>query len=324
MAPILILFFFATVYGGVSVSGPRPGIVLQHLHKMHNNMEITELSPKTEQLIFDGEGGSYSVWSASEFAETNVGGGKLVLHPHGFALPHYADSSKIGFVLQGTLGNFAGFSSNFISRAYNLNEEEAIKLATSQTASLIIKLDSGISMPNPDIDLVRKYVYSVQNAEAEVKVKNGGIVKSVSEDKFPFIGEVGLSVVHVKLYQNATFSPSYTTNGDAKLVYIVKGSGDVEMVGINGMQVLNAKLESGNLFLVPRFFSFGLIAADYGLQFLSISTSSRPVIEELATKTSVWNAISPIVSQVSLNITPQLEQLFKSNMKSIIVPPTEH
>ncbi|WCJ18303.1 RmlC-like cupins superfamily protein [Euphorbia peplus] len=386
MAPIFLLFL-SSICGGVLGSSIESCGLSPEMDKI--NME---LSPKLAQVAFDGEGGSYSVWTSSEFAQTNVGAGKLVLHPHGFALPHYADSSKIGFVLQGTeglvgvvfpnsskevvlnlkkgdiipvplgsaswwfnngdsdlsivflgetskayvpgqftyfllagiQGNLAGFSSNFISRAYNLSEEDAIKLATSQTASLIIKLDSGISMPNPDIDLVRKYVYSVQNAEAEVKVKNGGMMKSVSEDKFPFIREVGLSVRHVKLHENAMFSPSYTANGDAKLVYVVKGSGDVEIVGINGMQVLNAKLQSGHLFLVPRFFSFGLIAGDYGLQFLSLSTSSRPVIEDLATKESVWNAISPIVSQISLNITPQLEQLFKSNMNSIIIPPIKH
>lgn len=66
-----------------------------------------DFSPKFSQKIFDGEGGSYDSWSSSEFpllSEAKVGAGKLVLHPHGFGLPHYADSSKVGCVLQGTEG----------------------------------------------------------------------------------------------------------------------------------------------------------------------------------------------------------------------------
>jgi hypothetical protein len=63
-----------------------------------------DLSPRLAQQLFDGEAGSYHSWSSTEFpllAEEKVGAGRLVLQPRGFALPHYADSSKIGYVLQG-------------------------------------------------------------------------------------------------------------------------------------------------------------------------------------------------------------------------------
>lgn len=64
-----------------------------------------DLSPKfADNKIFEGEGGSYNSWSGNEFpllAEANVGAGILVLKPGGFALPHYADCSKVGLVLRG-------------------------------------------------------------------------------------------------------------------------------------------------------------------------------------------------------------------------------
>ena len=59
---------------------------------------------KADQTAYEGEGGGYYVWSNSKtplLSQSKLGGGKLLLHPLGFALPHYADSSKIGFVLQG-------------------------------------------------------------------------------------------------------------------------------------------------------------------------------------------------------------------------------
>lgn len=66
-------------------------------------MEL-DLEPRFSQKIFGGAGGEYYSWSRKDFqliAETKVGGGRLVLMPLGFALPHYADCSKIGYVLQG-------------------------------------------------------------------------------------------------------------------------------------------------------------------------------------------------------------------------------
>ncbi|GFY88515.1 hypothetical protein Acr_06g0004550 [Actinidia rufa] len=156
-----------------------------------------------DKKVFEGDGGSYWSWSSSKFpllSEAKVGAGRLLLHPHGFALPHYADSSKIGYVVQGSCtvgmvfpntskekvvtikqgdaipvcmgvvswwvqrrrlrfgrhirrrnlqssrsgrihlllidrndGRLKGFSTEFITRAYNLNKEEASKLVTSQT-----------------------------------------------------------------------------------------------------------------------------------------------------------------------------------------------
>lgn len=67
-------------------------------------MDVTDLTPKSAQKLFEADGGAYYIWSSSDnpvLAEVKVGAGKLVLQPHGFALPHYADSSKLGYVLQG-------------------------------------------------------------------------------------------------------------------------------------------------------------------------------------------------------------------------------
>ncbi|KAI9103608.1 hypothetical protein K1719_023231 [Acacia pycnantha] len=70
-------------------------------------MDKMDLTPKKAEAIFEGDGGSYYLWSASHvptLANNNVGAGRLLLQPQGFALPHYADSDKIGYVLQGNDG----------------------------------------------------------------------------------------------------------------------------------------------------------------------------------------------------------------------------
>ncbi|CAA3028657.1 glutelin type-A 3 isoform X1 [Olea europaea subsp. europaea] len=67
-------------------------------------MELN-LTPQMAQVFMKEEGGEYYIWSSSEFpvlSEAKLGAGKLVLRPRGFAQPHYADSNKIGFVVQGS------------------------------------------------------------------------------------------------------------------------------------------------------------------------------------------------------------------------------
>lgn len=65
-------------------------------------MEIDTKKQMTE--LYSGEAGFYKLWDPSKLpvlAECNIGAAKLCLKKDGFALPHYADSSKLAYVLQG-------------------------------------------------------------------------------------------------------------------------------------------------------------------------------------------------------------------------------
>ncbi|XP_028775497.1 cocosin 1-like [Neltuma alba] len=356
-----------------------------------------DLTPKKPQLMFEGDGGAYFTWSASQLpllASNNVGAGRLLLQPQGFALPHHADSAKIGCVLQGTdgivgmvlpdaekevvlklkkgdviplpLGSISwwfnngdsdlvvvflgetshayvpgqftyfflsgsqgimgGFSSEVITKAYNLNNKEANKLTKSQQEALIFKLKNGQhKMPEPHMDKTKQMVYNVDSAEPDHGgVKNGGLVKTLTDLDFPFVAEVGMSVMRVKLEPNAMKAPAYLTNPAIQLIYVVRGSGKIEIVGFNGKLVLDSKVEAGHLLLVPKFFVTAQIAGEDGMEFYSILTTKRPVFKELAGKSSIWEAISPQVQQVALNVDPNFEKLFLLNINNStnIIPPT--
>ncbi|KAJ6301513.1 hypothetical protein OIU77_015758 [Salix suchowensis] len=360
------------------------------------SMDI-DLSPKSAQKLFEGEGGSYYSWSSSGFpmlGEQKVGAGKLVLPPRGFALPHYADSSKIGYVLQGSdgivgmvlpnsskevvlrlkkgdvipvplgalswwynngdhseevvivflgetsksfipgeftyfflsggQGIMGGFSPEFISRAYKMNGKEASKLAKSQTGILLIKLEPGVSMPQPNNKIAEKMVYNIDAAPADVEVNGGGVFKTLTAAKFPFLEEAGLSVNHVRLEANAMHSPSYTADGTFQAFYVASGAGRVQVVGIGGKRALDTRIQAGQLLVVPRFFVVAHIADSEGMEFVSILPTTSPTIEEFASKKSVWNALSPMVSQIALSVTPEFEEFFRSNMQktTILIPPT--
>ncbi|XP_042503153.1 cocosin 1-like [Macadamia integrifolia] len=354
-------------------------------------MEL-ELGPKVAQEAFEGEGGSYYTWLSTEFPilrQAKLGGGKLVLKPLGLALPHYADSSKIGYVIQGKgrvgivmpnaseekvveitkgdtipvpfgsvswwfndnetefivlflgdtskahspgdftyfllagqKGIFKGFSTDFVSRACGLDEEEANKIVKSQTGVLIIKLKEGQEMPKPSKSNREEIIFNIETASPDVDIKNGGRGIVLSRAKFPFLGEVGLSAKYVRLNANAMCAPEYSTDSAVQVFSIVKGSGRVEVVGIDSERVLDTTVKAGDLFVVPSFFVVSKIAGDEGMECFSVITTTQPNFSYLAGKTSVWTALSPQVLQASLNLTPKAVEVFTSKMsqKGIFIP----
>ncbi|CAN1280078.1 hypothetical protein LINPERPRIM_LOCUS17275 [Linum perenne] len=54
--------------------------------------------------MYEGDAGSYHAWCPDDLVmlrRGNIGGAKLSVQKHGFSPPHYSDSSKIAYVIQG-------------------------------------------------------------------------------------------------------------------------------------------------------------------------------------------------------------------------------
>ncbi|XP_020213705.1 11S globulin [Cajanus cajan] len=357
-------------------------------------MEL-DLTPRRAETMFEGDGGGYYTWSSSQvplLAKNNVCAGRLLLHPRGFALPHYADSSKIGYVIQGTdgvvglvlpntgeevvlklkkgdvipvpigsvswwfndgdsdfiivflgetskalipgeisyffltgaLGIIGGFSTELTGKVYGLDKDEVEKLTKSQIGVLIIKLDkSHQHIPKPQIDITKKLVYNIDDALPENVVENAGLVKTLKEEDFPFIGDVGLSVIRVKLEPGAIKAPSYSISPTVQLIYIARGSGKIEIVDSNGKRALDTKVEVGHLLVVPQYFVLAEIAGEEGIECYSIVTTTKPLFEELGGRRSIWGALSPTLEQVALNVDSDFQKLFMSKIKKStnLIPP---
>ncbi|GJR84830.1 putative 11-S seed storage protein, plant, partial [Tanacetum coccineum] len=298
---------------------------------------------------------------------------KLLLHPRGLALPHYADSSKIGYVVQGSctvglippnsseetivvikkgdvipmsmgvmswwfnasntdvviiflgetskalepgqftyffmagaLGILAGFQSDFVARIFSLDRKEAKTLVSNQHETLITVLEEGIKIPEPSKHILDTIHATIVTPSADVVVKEAGMVNSVTEEKIPTLGGIGLSARFVKLEGNAMLAPTYTADGSVVLSYVTKGSGKIRVVGSTGKTDLDTKVEEGDLIIVPPFFAAAEIADVCGMEIFSVITSSMPVTGKLAGNLSFWNASSPLVLQSALNINPEL------------------
>ncbi|KAL0294508.1 UNVERIFIED_CONTAM: Glutelin type-A 2 [Sesamum calycinum] len=279
--------------------------------------------------------------------EGNIGAAKLALEKNGFALPRYSDSAKVAHVLQGSgvagivlpekekvlpikkgdaialpfgvvtwwynkedtelvvlfLGDtskahksgsftdffltgsngiFTGFSTEFVSRAWDLEESVVKTLVGSQSRTGIVKLDPSCKMPEPKKEHYNGMALNCEEAPLDVDIKDGG-----------------------------------------KVTYIVRGSGRVQVVGVDGKRVLETTIKAGSLFIVPRFFVVSKIADPDGMDWFSIITTPNPVFTHLAGRTSVWKALSPEVLQAAFGVPPDVEQKFSSKRKAeeIFFPP---
>ncbi|XP_061365762.1 glutelin type-A 2-like, partial [Gastrolobium bilobum] len=170
-------------------------------------------------------------------------------------------------------------------------------------------------MPKPHMNLTEKLVYNIDVARPDNKVENGGLVTTLTEANFAFIGNVGLSVIKVKLQPHAIKAPSYSASPAVQLIYIARGGGKIEIVGLNGKSVLDTQVKAGHLLVVPQFFVVAEIAGEEGMESYSILTTTRPLLEELAGNESVWSAISPSVQEVALNVDSEFQKLFISKVK---------
>lgn len=338
-----------------------------------------DLSPKLAKTLFEGDGGSYQAWSSSDLPilrDAKVGAGKLVLKPLGFALPHYSDSAKVGYVLQGTglaglvlpkdpkekvvrlqkgdfivvplgavswwynngdsdlsvlfmgdtssagspgeftyffltgsRGIFTGFSMEFVRRAWDLREDEAKRLFTSQPGFLIVKLEGKIHGLEPCDASAEGITLNCKDAAVDF---NSGRAAVVTRANLPLLREVGFSAGLHELGPNAMLSPCFSPDPAVQLICVTRGSGHVQIVGANGDRILDTTVKEGGLFVVPKFFVMSVIADGEGMEWSSITTSPEPVIRYLAGKESLLKVLSTQILEASLNVAPDLVRLLGS------------
>lgn len=227
------------------------------------------------------------------------------------------------FFLTGSNGIFTGFSTEFVSRAWDLEENVVKTLVGKQSGQGIVKLKDGFKLPEPKKEHREGLALNCEEAPLDVDIKDGGRVVVLNTKNLPLVGEVGLGADLVRLDGSAMCSPGFSCDSALQVTYIVRGSGRVQVVGVDGKRVLETTVTGGNLFIVPRFYVVSKIADPVGLEWFSIITTPNPIFTHLAGRTSVWKALSPEVLEASFNVESDVEKQFRSKRTTseIFFPP---
>ncbi|KAI8573821.1 hypothetical protein RHMOL_Rhmol01G0305100 [Rhododendron molle] len=235
----------------------------------------------------------------------------------------HKSGSFTDFFLTGSNSIFNGFSTEFVSRAWDLEESVAKTLVGKQTGKGIVKLDASVKLPEPNSEHRNGMALNCEEAPLDVDIKKGGRVVILNTKNLPLVGEVGLGADLVRLDGSAMCSPGFSCDSALQVTYIVRGSGRVQVVGVDGKRVLETTLKAGNLFIVPRFFVVSKIADPEGMEWFSIITTPNPIFTHLAGSIGTWKALSPEVIQASFNVGSDIEQQFRSKRadEAIFFPP---
>ncbi|CAO2824889.1 unnamed protein product [Amaranthus hypochondriacus] len=227
------------------------------------------------------------------------------------------------FFLTGSNGIFTGFTTEFVGRAWDLPEDIVKTLVGNQSSSGIVKLSETHKMPEPKHKDRDGFALNCEEAPLDVDIKGGGKVVVLNTKNLPLVADCGFGADLVKIYGKSMCSPGFSCDSALQVTYILRGSGRVQIVGVDGKRVLETTVSAGNLFIVPRFFVVSKIADNDGLEWFSIVTTPDPVFTHLAGRTSVWKALSPEVLEAAFNVPKEVEQELRSKRTNaeIFFPP---
>jgi quercetin dioxygenase-like cupin family protein len=177
------------------------------------------------------------------------------------------------FQLTGSTGIFTGFSTEFVSRAWDLPESDAAKLVSSQPASGIVKTSA--TLPAGSAKDREGMALNCLEAPLDVDIPGGGRVVVLNTANLPLVKDVGLGADLVRIDAHSMCSPGFSCDSAYQVTYIVRGSGRVQVVGPDGKRVLETRAEGGVLFIVPRFHVVSKIADASGMEWFSIITTPK-------------------------------------------------
>uniref|UniRef100_M8CGC3 Uncharacterized protein n=1 Tax=Aegilops tauschii TaxID=37682 RepID=M8CGC3_AEGTA len=271
----------------------------------------TDMSAKGGKAQVQSDAGAYVAWSGvdqPELAAEGLGCGLLVLRPLSFALPHYADSHKFGYVLGGS--GVAG----------------VLPVATGDASPAarerVVRLEAG----DPDGDADDLSILFMGDTERAVNPGDisyfflaggnsvlGGFDAGLLARAWPGVTKEQATAVFRS--QPAVLLTGLST----KLPGVCPREHARKRLDVNARQVsssaggetllLDEEVAAGGVFVVPRFAVTLIAAGADGAEWVSLIKSVRPAVEHLTGDGSMLGGLTAQVVQASLSVAPELVEL---------------
>ncbi|XP_018632829.2 11S globulin seed storage protein 2-like [Nicotiana tomentosiformis] len=148
--------------------------------------------------------------------------------------------------------------------------------------------------------------------QADIFSRQAGKINHVNRQKLPILKYMDMSASKGTLYPNALLTPHWSVNSHC-VVYVQRGEAQVQVVDHSGQQVMNDRVNQGEMFVVPQYFVSTVRAGQNGLEFVVWRTSSEPMNSQLAGYTSVIRAMPIEVLTNAYQISPNEAQRLKTN-----------
>lgn len=212
---------------------------------------------------------------------------------------------------------FRAFDTELLAEAINIPSETVRKMQEEQTErGTIVNVREGMSTIKPDEEeaegrsqrgqqwwekvtrngleeniCTMKIRTNIETQRrADIFSRQAGKVNHAGRQKLPILEYIDMSASKGTIYPNALMSPHWTLTGHS-VVYVERGEAQVQVVDQTGQQVMNDKVNQGEMFVVPQYFPATIKAGESGFEFVVFRTSSQPMSNQLAGYTSVIRAM---------------------------------
>ncbi|XP_021768838.1 11S globulin seed storage protein 2-like [Chenopodium quinoa] len=240
--------------------------------------------------------------------------------------------------IRGKINNiFRPFAPELLSEAFDVPEDLIRKMQQTENRGLIIRVDKGemrILSPGSEQDYDderrRKYVgldvngleetictmrlrHNLDNRrEADVYSRHGGRLNIVNEHKLPILRHLDMSVEKGNMFPNTIYSPHWAVNSHS-VVYVTRGEAHIQVVGNNGESVMDDRVNEGEMFVIPQYFTVSVKAGSNGFEYVSFKTTSSPMKSPMVGYTSVLRAMPVQVLTNAYQISPSEAHQLKYN-----------
>lgn len=118
--------------------------------------------------------------------------------------------------------------------------------------------------------------------------------------------------------QNAIKAPLWNTNAH-NVIYIIRGSGRIQVVGNRGKSVFDDQVREGQLIVVPQNFAVVKKAGNEGLEWVGFRTNDNAMSSQLAGRVSAIRALPEEVLMNSYDISRAEARNLKFNREETTV-----
>ncbi|KAI3449774.1 hypothetical protein Pfo_006439 [Paulownia fortunei] len=226
------------------------------------------------------------------------------------------------------------FDTNLMAEAFNVPQEIVRRLQTEEEErGLIVIARERMSFIRPDEEeqeergrqsdngleetlCTMNIRTNVENRrEADIYSRQAGRVNVVDRHKLPILKYMDLSAEKGNLYPNALLSPDWAVPGHT-IVYVTRGDAQIQVVNHNGQTLMNDRVNQGDMFVVPQYYTSTAQAGNNGFEWVAFKTTGWPMRNSVAGYTSVIRAMPLQVLTNAYQISPKQAQGLKMNRGS--------
>ncbi|KAL6505213.1 11s globulin seed storage protein 2 [Orobanche gracilis] len=228
---------------------------------------------------------------------------------------------------------FQAFDSDLMAEAFNVSPDIVKRMQTEEEErGLIVIARERMSFISPEEERPREEWGSQQSdngleetlcamnirtniedmSEADIYSRQAGKINLVDRHKLPLLAYMDLSAEKGNLYPNAMSSPDWAVVGHT-IVYVTRGDAQMQIVSHTGQAMMNERVNEGDMFVVPQYYTSTARAGDNGFEWVAFKTTGWPMRNPVAGYTSVIRAMPLQVLTNAYGISPKQAEGLKMN-----------